>query len=228
MAVLTALFALTTAMDETGCESEDSANVVQSRVHQSYWLLYDAEQDVTYARAQFRLGNAVGTTLVLSDGATVAFDERAMGFNELLDWHETSFAGQLPSGQFVYDDLNESRFANVANLPGPVDVPTDFPAVLLRDGALELQWLGSPLGPGESLAVVIAQDANRFNFQRWETRERGATSIVLDAQRMGRLPLGGAVITLRRWFETTPDDTAEAGGVLRTTYQSEERFFELR
>ncbi|MEM9193655.1 MAG: hypothetical protein AAGF12_31055 [Myxococcota bacterium] len=228
LALLLFVFALTTGMDDTGCQSEASGNVTQSRIHTSYWLYYDADRDTTSGRAQFRLGNPLGTTLLLSDGASVSFEGRNMGFNEALDWHEATVGGFVP-GTFEYMDVDGSTFTNVAELPTGTEVPQNFPAVIRRDGSsVEVFWDGPPLGPGESMAAVVANDNNRLDFERWEVRNQGATSIVLTANQLARLAPGGAVINLRRWFETDPPQTADAGGVLRTTYQSNTVTFEIQ
>ncbi|MEM9071206.1 MAG: hypothetical protein AAGE52_22030 [Myxococcota bacterium] len=215
------------AMDDTGCASEDSANVQQDRIHTSYWLLYDAQNDTTFARAQFRLGSGVGTTLVLSDGAQVAYGARSMGFNELLDWHETTLAGFDDAQVFSYADLDGSTFVNAFPAITPSELPTSFPATVARGTALEVEWEGPPLADGELMAAVAAHDANRLDFVRWETRERGATSIVLSADGWNRLPPGATVLTLRRWFEGTAEEASSVGGVIRTTYQSAEAIFVL-
>jgi len=66
-----------------GCGGEDSSVVRQDRVFTQYWLSYDANADVTYARATFRLGHALGTVLELTDPAKATFNERALSFQEV-------------------------------------------------------------------------------------------------------------------------------------------------
>jgi len=214
--------------DTTGCESESSANVEQERIHTAYWFVYDAEGDTSHGRAQFRLGSAVGTTLLLAEGASARFEERSMGFDALLDWHDATFAGFVPGGRFTYTDLEGNTFVNAAPEPAPVEVPDDFPATLARDGSsIELFWDGPPLAPGESMEVVAAHDANRFEFVRSDVRAVGAESVVLSGGQLADLPRGGTVLTLRRWWETQDVEAPEGGGVLRTTYQSREAYFTL-
>lgn len=214
--------------DTSGCASESSSNVNQDRIHTSYWILYDADADTTHGRAQFRLGTSLGTTLLLSEGASATFDDRPMGFDALLDWHSTSLAGLVDGGRFEYTDLEGDTFVNAAPPHVPVAVPDDFPPVVIRDGSsLELFWEGQPLAVGESMEAIVAHEANRFEFKRWDVRTPSATSVVLDGRNLAQLPAGGTVIQLRRWYETESVDAPSGGGVLRTTYQSPEVVFVL-
>ena len=215
--------------DNQGCVASESSEAVdQDRNHTSYWLYNDAEGDTTYGRAQFRLGNGLGTPLLLADGASVAFEGRLLGFDAVLDWYDAPRAGFFDGGDFVYMDLDGDTFVNTAPPLAPVEVPVDFPATVRRDGSsLEVAWEGAPLAVGESLAAIVAHDPNRFVFRRWETRLPGATSIVLTGDALRDLPTGATVLTLRRWWESAPAEAPGAGGVIRTTYSSREAAFVL-
>ncbi|MEM1416292.1 MAG: hypothetical protein AAGH15_15395 [Myxococcota bacterium] len=214
--------------DNDGCVASESSDAVnQSRIHTSYWLYVDAESDTTFGRAQFRLGNPLGTPLLLSEGARVSFAGRELGFDAVLDWYDAPRSGVL-AGAFTYTDLDGTTFVNAAPSPAPVEVPAGFPRVVARDGAsLEVAWEGLPLQAGESMAAVAAHGANRLLFKRWETRLAGATSIVLSGDELRDLPTGETVLVLRRWWETESIDGTDAGGVLRTTYSSREAAFLL-
>jgi len=213
-----ALLPFTVAADDTGCQSESSGTVDQDRVHASYWLYRDSQTDRTFARAQFRFGSAVGTTLILDGDAAVTFAGQPMAWNAALDWHEAILAGDVREGDFVYTDADGDVHVN----PAPTMTPIDFaavPSTVPRDRSLTLGWTGAPIQEGEDLEVVIAVEPLRLDFERWDQRAVGATSIVLDAGKLSQLAPGPAVISLRRHRDYPLAEDAGGGGKLTTTYQ---------
>jgi len=64
-----------------GCGGEESSVVKQDRIHTAYWLYVDANTDITYSRATFRLGHVLGTVLELTDLATVTFNDQPAAFS---------------------------------------------------------------------------------------------------------------------------------------------------
>jgi len=226
LALLCAPFAM--AADETGCESEPSSAVSQDRIRAGYWTLYASAEDVTYARAQFRLGTATGTTLELSDGASVAFDGQTLGFNALLDWQELPVAGLPADGTaFVYRDVDGSVFTNPMPQPLAVDVPSDTPTRLDARAAHTIPWGGAPLGEDEVMEMVVAREANRLDFVRVDATSPGATAVVVPAGRLSRVGLGAAVLVFRRHRALPLVEGTAAGGERTTTWQSGEHVLVL-
>ncbi|MEM9191265.1 MAG: hypothetical protein AAGF12_18985 [Myxococcota bacterium] len=200
----------------------------QDRIYTSYWLLYDAESDVTFARAQFRLGTATGTTLILENPARVEFEGTAMGFNEVVDWHEAQFAGQVAAGEFRYTDTEGNTFVNSVTLSPTAEAPADLPATVSVASAFDLRWDGAPVGADETMVAVLARADNRFDFARFEQRSQGAESIVLGADGLGGVGVGAAVLTYRRHHDLTVGETPMAGGHGLATYQSRESTITLQ
>ena len=50
---------------------------------------------------------------------------------------------------------------------------------------------------GETIEVIVAHDANRFQFVAIFEKNVGASNIVLPKQELGKLPRGRAVIAIR-------------------------------
>jgi hypothetical protein len=215
------LAALSMGADDAGCQSEASSDVNQARIHTSYWVLYDAHSDRTFARAQFRFGSGIGTTLELTDGAAVTFNGEIMPFNAGLDWHETILPGRVDKGLFEYVDVEGNAYEN--EVP-PIDDAEliDVPDTLSSDGSIALAWDGTPLASGEMVEIILAHDANRFDFARWEQRGVGTTSLVLGRDGLAQVQPGNAVLQLRRWHDHEPAEAPEAGGKVTTTYQTAE------
>lgn len=215
------LAALSLGADDAGCQSEVSSDVNQDRIHTSYWVVYDAHTDQTFARAQFRFGSNIGTTLELGDGAEVTFNGEIMPFNALLDWHEASFAGRVDAGVFEYIDVAGNVYVN--EVP-PIDDAElgDVPDTLSKESSFSLVWEGAPLGSDEMIEIILANDSNRFDFARWEQRGVGTSSIVLSRDGLTQVEPGNAVLQLRRWHDYKPAEAPEAGGKLTTTYHTAE------
>ena len=212
--------------DDTGCQSESASVVDQERIHTAYWTLYDVETDTTYARAQFRLGSNVGTTLILDGAASVSFNGLTMGFNELLDWHEVEIPGQVDQGTYVFIDNDGNQFVNDMPAFATAEMPGSFPAALGSESVL-VEWDGEPVADDDSVAVIVAHAANRFDFARFETRAVGGTSVVVDAGGLDRVARGAAVAGIHRNRRFPLADSPGAGGDILMTYQSAELTVDL-
>ena len=84
----------------SACAREESVNVNQDSIFVEYRLVYDGNQDKTFARATFRFGGATGTLLELSDPATITFDGEVLTWNPLLAYYEKEYAGVVNGGLF--------------------------------------------------------------------------------------------------------------------------------
>ncbi|MEM9694118.1 MAG: hypothetical protein AAGA56_16335 [Myxococcota bacterium] len=208
--------------DDTGCASESSGAVTQDRIYSSYWLLYDAEADQTFARAQFRVGSNIGTTLVLDQGDEVTFDGRAMPFNALLDWHEAIIPGRVTSGAFTYVNTEGDSFINAVIPFVEAGVSWAFPTSLPVSSSYDLVWDGAALGEGETVEATVARASNRFDFTSFFARGTGTTSVVFNASGLSSVGPGGAVLVLRRSLDAPLDEGTAAGGKFTVTYQTAE------
>jgi hypothetical protein len=213
--------------DNTGCQSQPSSSVDQARIYTSYWLYYDTNSDATYARAQFRFGGAIGTTLELVDGASATFEGKSLGFNATLDWQEVVLPGKVSSGTFSYTDANGQRYDNPVPSVGTIDFAA-VPATISSNQAYELTWAGPPIADGEALEVIVANAANPFTFARFEQRTLGATTIVLSAAELARMPRAASVLSMRRYRDYPLVSGTPLGGKLTTTFQPRDRRFELQ
>lgn len=197
-----------------GCGGEDSSVVRQDRVFTQYWLYYDANADVTYARATFRLGHALGTVLELTDPAKVTFNEKALAFQEVPGWHEVQLPGRV-TGTFRYTNVDGQRFlVEVSKLP-----ETSLPmAMSIPAGqAYSFTWPGAPIARDERLEVIVTGE-NKLDFSIIEQRGIGAVDVVLPADKTRRFNAQGW-LGLRRTLESTPRESPDAGGMVWATSQ---------
>lgn len=202
-----------------GCTAEDSSSVDQSRVYTGYWLVYDANANVTSARAQFRFGHSLGTPLELKEPATATFSGQAMAYNPLLQWHEVKQTGDTDGGVFAYVNTDGGTFTNAAKVTKTVDFPANFPSSLKRDAGFTLTWVGPALTKGEDLELVV-NGAQATNFIRVDQFDTGATSITVPANELTKIGGAEATITLRRHEFIDEIDSPEAGGRVHLTYEA--------
>jgi hypothetical protein len=201
----------------TSCEREDSADVNQDRIYTIYSLVYQADQDITYARAWFRFGSAVGTLLELSDPSNIKFEEQYLGFKELAAFYEKSMAGKVNSGSFVWEDIDGLVFTNSISIR-----EVAFPANLEEingDYAYELVWQGPALSENEYVAVAINGDFESDATLHFENKQ-GSTSITIPKTALEILPKNTAA-TFWLEFGVNPDmaETTGAGGEIYGKYR---------
>jgi hypothetical protein len=205
------------------CVYEDSSTVDQDRIHTEYWLAYDANADATYVRAIFRHGSRIGTVLRLGGGAEVTFDGRPLGWNEAWRWHELVVPGRVDGGRYVYVDTEGRRFENVVEIARDLDFPEGIDT-LSQSTSTEIAWLGAALGEGESMDVWL-YSPRLVDGVRAESRNVGATNVVLRRDEIARVGLGAARVSMRRYHESAPQQAPEAGG--RVVGQFEPRILDV-
>ena len=92
------------------CQRESSEDVNQDKIYTEYSLVYDANTDITYARALFKFSNITGTQLELEAPAEVKFDNDILAFNQTLAYYEKQYVGVKTGGTFTYKDLDNNTY----------------------------------------------------------------------------------------------------------------------
>jgi hypothetical protein len=205
---------LLTGASGRGCGGEDSSVVRQDRVFTQYWLYYDANADVTYARATFRLGNALGTLLELTDPAAVTFNDKALSYAEVPGWHEAQLPGKV-TGTFVYTNVDGQRFTVPVSAIPEVSVPAELsiPAGM----AYTFTWQGPAVARDERIEVIVTGE-NKLDFSVIDQRGVGATDVVIPADKTRRFNAMGW-LGVRRTRESAPMQAPDAGGMVWSTMQ---------
>jgi hypothetical protein len=168
------------------CEREDSADVNQDRIYTIYSLVYEADQDITYARAWFRFGSAVGTLLELSEPSNVSFNDQRLSFQNAFAYYEKSLPGKTMSGSFFWEDYDGLQFNNAVSMK-EIDFPSDLTEIS-QDQSFELFWEGMPLKNDEYVAVAINGNFEGDASIIWE-RGNGSQSIAIPKSQLEKLPV---------------------------------------
>ena len=211
LATVLALACLPLIAAKSDCGGQTSDAVAQDGIYTGYWLYYDANTDQTYARAQFRFGNALGTTLELTAPAAVSFAGKPLSWNPLLVWHETTLAGKVASGTYNYINTAGLRLENPVQILRSIDLPGNFPSTLARSQSFTLTWVGEPIAQDEDLEVVLANQQDPLKFVRFDQINKGSTDLVLSAAQLNQLPAGATSVALRRHQNGVPAAAPRGG-----------------
>lgn len=203
----------------TACETEDSSTVQQDRIYTTYELFYDKNTDKTYARAQFRLGNALGTILQLSTPAEVRFNNDVLDYKPVLSFYEKEYAGRISNGTFVYKDTDGISYSNAANSQPTIDFAPNFTSVT-RNQANTFTWVGTPLTAREEVYLFL-RNTTTTNVQTFYSNAVGATNMVLSAEKLNNLaPNVAAEADLYRNRIDSLSQKTQVGGYLKLSYRA--------
>lgn len=216
------------AMSGNGCTAEDSAVVEQSRIYTGYWLYFDENANTTSARAQFRLGHALGTTLQLNAPAGATFSGTPLTYNPVLQWHEAQLTGLTDGGTFTYTDTRGVTLTNAAEITQHIDFPAGFPTALDRSTGFTLSWVGPALERGGDIELVVYNEAQPTDFIREDQFDTGATSITVPANHLAQVGGTSVGISLRRHAFDDSINSPDAGGRLQLTWEPKHRIATLK
>lgn len=204
----------------SSCQRESSADVNQDRIFTHYELFYNANEDITYARAWFRFGSITGTQLELAAPSEVTFNGDKLAFNGLLAFYEKTYAGLVSTGTFIWEDTEGKVFENKVTI-NSIDFGT-MPDSVARNAAFTIPWTGAALGQDEVVGVWINGE-NEGDAQAAVTIETGATSLIVPANKMAKVGAGPGKIYLERRYAPALPETTGAGGYGAGIYRAQTR-----
>lgn len=200
----------------TSCQKENSNDVNQSRIYASYELFYNANEDITYARASFRFGNITGTPLELTNPSEVRFNDQVLSFNSGLVYYEKTFAGFVQSGTFTWKDTEDNTFNNTIEMH-TIDYPVSLDTIY-RDAAFEFLWQGDSLGANEmvtlSIKNILEDDPQLF----YQSNVNGK-SIMLAMSKLQLLAEGQGQLWMERKYSPSLVEKTSAGGTISSRYR---------
>lgn len=227
---LVALLVLAALLSLSGCMAEQSADVNQQRIWTSYELEYDANSDVTTAKATFRFGNSLGTPLELTSPSEVRFNgerlARVAQPGTGMVSYERSYAGLVSSGTFRFVDVEGEAYSNTTSAR-----PVEFPASLGpvdNDASYAFDWVGSALAPNEQVQVTLWRlSGGSASLAVFPQQQDGARGVIMDAQQLRNVAPGTVTLRMERTWTTTPVRTPDAGGRLQVKWVARERAVEI-
>lgn len=201
----------------TSCQRESSADVKQDRIFTHYELFYDANEDITYARAWFNFGSLTGTQLELAAPSQVTFEGDVLTFNKLLAFYEKKYAGFKPSGTFVWEDTDAKAFHNTLNIQS-IGFGA-MPDSIARTTALTIPWTGTPLGEDEVVGTWINGE-KEGDAQAALTIDKGASALIVPLDKIEKVGAGPGKIYLERRLSPALLEVTGAGGYGAGVYRA--------
>jgi hypothetical protein len=214
------LFFLMATLVFSSCQRESSADVNQDRIYTFYELVYNADEDITYARAWFKFGSATGTQLELAAPSQVTFEGDKLTFKPLLAFYEKSYAGYKSTGAFVFEDTEGKSYTNSISIK-----PVQFGAVpdtVLRNAALSVPWTGDVLGEKEYVGVWINGE-NEGDAQAAATIDQGSSAVIVAANKMSKVGAGPGQIYMERRYGPALSEKTGAGGDINGVYRPKKK-----
>lgn len=201
------------------CVAEESSSVDQSRIWTGYELFYDKNENKTYAKAAFKFGNGLGTSLQLSEGSSVRFNNEVLPYNGITAMYEKVYDGFITTGTFTFQDNEGNQYVNT--------VPT-IAEIAWPEGALTMQrgvdyvmtWQGTPLGPNEDVGSTIS---TTLFLQLLDN----VTTITYGGVQLNAITAGPYIGVLDRYSLTAPTQAPEAGGLMTAKYRAQNKAIEL-
>ena len=215
------------ALTLAACQlAEQSVNVNQSRIWTDYELHYDANTDLTTARASFRFGSSLGTPLDLTAPSEVRFNGELLARQVQMGTgfvsYERTFAGQVSSGTFRFEDTEGEAYSNSVTLRqvafpssvGPID----------NDGSYAFDWVGSSLASGEEVDVTLWRlAAGTASLAVFPQRQDGARGVVMDATQLRNVVPGDVTLKMERRWSGAPGRAPDAGGRLTVKWTTADK-----
>lgn len=201
----------------TACQRESSADVNQDRIYTHYELFYNANEDITYARAWFRFGSITGTQLELAAPSEVTFEGDKLAFNKVLAFYEKQYPGLKSTGKFHWEDTEGKAFDNTVTIHA-----IDFgvvPDSIARTSALTIPWTGDALGADEAVGTWINGE-NEGDAQAAITIETGATALIVPLNKLEKVGAGPGKIYLERRSAPALAEATGAGGYGAGVYRA--------
>ncbi|MDA3910238.1 MAG: hypothetical protein PF448_02625 [Bacteroidales bacterium] len=199
----------------SSCQREDSIDANQDRIYTYYELNYDANDDVTTAKAIFRLGGSSSSKLKLSEGSSVTFNGQELSYNGFYAYYQNELPGIVETGTFVFTDLDGNSFTNEVSFI-EIEFPADMPDI--EKGTIyDIDWIGNPVAENEVVTFTIDGPADSDNYTVTAS-QIGAQTIQLTAAKTNSFTTGASILGLERKYETENINAPSVGGEIITKY----------
>ena len=199
------------------CNREESKNVNQDRIFTIYELFYNANEDMTYARATFRFSNEFGTKLELSDPSAVYFNNQVLTFKKGLAYYERAFAGKISAGTFTWNDIDGKTFINNIAFK-----EIAFPASLTsidRSSSFQLDWVGDPLQADE-LVTLWVNGPYEGDAQTFSQDNVTSTGVILSRNKLQKIAPGNGYCVMDRIYKPGLSQETSVGGKIKGRYRA--------
>lgn len=212
----------------SGCrKARDADEIDQSFIYTNYEMEYDAAEDLTTVKANFRHLNAVGRQLKLSGGSNVRFNNEVLPeITEALTnatYYQKEYAGMIEQGAFTWTDADGKVYNNTITLR-TADIPMDLNEISSAS-AFELFWWGDQLVEDErvQLRFNVTGGINKTYLQSSATSE----SVTIPQNDLSESTPGFVQLSLERRYRPDLQERTLSGGRITAEYKSALRSVDL-
>jgi hypothetical protein len=205
-----------------------------SYIYQSLNLNYEADTDQLAVLAQFRNGDAYHESIELHDSGSVRIDAHPLMFKYVSprsgetagSYYTTSMNHPWDLArafEFSWQAIDGQMYRNRVRLPSRFGVTTPFRTIGRGERFLMITYVGSDLGPGESVNLDITGDFGMY--QRAATFSPFSRTLAIDLSRFvdtsRRFDSTAIKISAMKRLSGRLPDSTFAGGEFATTFQAE-------
>jgi len=201
----------------SSCQREDSIDANQDRIYTYYEMNYDANDDITTAKAIFRLGSPTSSKLKLSEGSYVTFNGQELSYNGFYAYYQNELLGSVETGTFVFTDLNGNTYTNEVDF-NEIEFPSNMPDIE-KGTVYDIEWIGAAVAENEvvTFSIIGPSDADSDDYTVTAS-QIGAHSIQLSAAKTNSFTPGASILSLERKFETENINAPSVGGKIITKF----------
>jgi len=201
----------------TACDSEESDTVDQDKIYTKYLLYYNANEDVTYARAWFQFSDQTGELLELVEPSKVTFNGDDLPWRETLSYYEKQYAGYKGGGTFKWTDTDGNTYTNTISIDTSFGYPANLDTIP-RSSSYTFTWTGDTLDKDERVKLTIdGEDDSNFFTQD----NQGSSDIILPKDDLEEVGQGTAEWKLDWRKKSALKEATSAGGWIKGRYRPE-------
>lgn len=201
-----------------GCKKVDSNDLKDTvPYYQSYGVYFDKDAGTTEASAVFRVRDANGTKVEMSNGATVTANGIA-GTTHFLT--PTTYNWTFTGLQDVNFLLNKNSGTVISNKGlrteiSNIDFDNSFPASASKAAGFTFAWTGDPLASGENMMIIASTPDSGSSVSRALNATNSSNTVSFSAADMQHMKAGTMTVEMIRYKSKALDnnDGTSAGSI---------------
>jgi len=192
-----------------GCKKVDSNDLKDTvPYYQSYGVYYDKDENKTEASATFRVRDANGTRVELSNGANVMANGIAATTHFLsptdykwafIGMQDVAFVLNKNSGTAINNKALRTDISNI-------DFAANFPASASKAAGFSFGWTGTPLENGESMMITISTPDSASTRTKAMNATNSSQTINFSSTEMQNMVTGTMTVEMVRYKSKALDN----------------------
>lgn len=208
-------------------KAKPSDEINQGLIYTNYEMSYDATEDMTTVKANFRNTTAVGRQLKLSSPSEIRFNGEVLSQKTIAitneTYYEKKYNGYISEGVFRWTNANSKVYTNEIVMY-PATLPTELEAIP-NNSDYEVIWDGHPLDHDESVQLKVDVVGGPYNY--FTQDEFLSNSLILTAEYLQSVAPGYAQLSLKRQYRPPLQEKTLSGGRITAVYTTAETGVDL-